>query len=145
MNVISSVVSFLKKAEKDAADAIGVAAKAAPAVAAVAEAGAVATGNAGIVPFIEKMSALTTGAGALVQTVQGAKGTGADKLAVAAPQLDSLLRDSGFLSDKIITDLDKWEKAVESIAGSFADLFASVSAKAVSTAPAAPVAVRAAS
>lgn len=124
-----SFISFLKSVEQKIAEAIGVVAKIAPVAAVAADAAAIASGNAEVLPFIQKMVTVCTGAGAMVTAVKGTAGTGADKLAAAAPMLDSLVKDSGFLSDKVIADEQKWSKAIVTIAGSFADLFAATTPK----------------
>lgn len=119
-------LSFLKKAEADMAKGLEIAAKAEPAAANIGGIVAIAAGHPEIAFAIQKIGAVVTGAGALVTTVQGEQGTGAQKLQIAAPLVDQLIKNSGFLNGKEIVDVQKWEKAVAAIAGSTADLYASV-------------------
>jgi hypothetical protein len=133
-----SVTSVLKVAEQDAAKAFKWLLSEAPLVEGVAETVAVVSGNASVVPFIEKVSSIVTNAGAIATSVNAAA-TGADKLAVAAPAVDSLIKNSGFLGTTAIADVSKWDTAVKAITGAFADLLASLEAKKPVAAPA-PVA-----
>ncbi len=126
-----SVLSFLKTAEVKVAAIFKGAAKAEPTIAAIADDVAIAAGFPEVVPFINRIGSLLVGAGGVVNAMQGADGNGAAKLAVAAPMVDSLLKNSGFLSDKVIADEQKWSAAVTGIASSFADLLDSVASKPV--------------
>lgn len=119
-------LSFLKKAETDMAKVLEVAAKAEPAAVGIGSVVAIAAGHPEIALAFQKIGAVVTGAGALVTTVQGEQGTGAQKLQIAAPLVDQLIKNSGFLNGKQIADTEKWEKAVAGIAGYTADLYASV-------------------
>ena len=119
-------ISFLKAAEQKLASILSFAAKAAPEGAIIADTIAAAAGFPEAKIFIDRIAALLSGAGAVVTATAGAAGNGAAKLAVAAPMVDALLKNSGFLSDKVIADEAKWSAAVTGIARHFADLFNSL-------------------
>ena len=114
-------VSFLKAAEHDCAVVIegaAVAQKVAPA----AEAGAAALGYPEVAIAIQKIVSIIVGSGAIVNTATNGTGTGADKLAVAAPQVEALIKSSGVFGAAAIADVNKYDNAIKVITGGFADL-----------------------
>jgi hypothetical protein len=119
-------ISWLKAAEQKVASVLKGAAKAEPMAEAIADTVAVAAGFPEAVPFINRIGKLLVGSGAVVTAVQGSEGNGAAKLAIAAPMVDQLFKNSGFLSDKVIADEAKWSAAIVGIASNFADLFNSL-------------------
>jgi hypothetical protein len=137
MSLLTKIKSFLKAAEADAAGFLKEAAKVEPIVVGVGEAVSDAAGKPEIAAAISKIGAVVVGAGALVTTVAGTAGTGASKLAIAAPLVEQLITGSGFLSTRAIADVAKWKSAISVLTGAVADLFDATTA---STAPAAPAA-----
>jgi hypothetical protein len=136
--------SFLKNAEHDAAVAIeavaGVASKAAP----EAEAAAFALGYPEVALAIQKIIGIIVGAGAIVNAASNGTGTGADKLAVAAPQIEKLITGSGVFGSAVVADVNKYNSAVAIITSGFANLVdAHTAAAAVPAPPAAPPAPKA--
>lgn len=131
-----SFTSFLKSMEQKIVAVFKTAAKAEPAAVAIAEGVATAAGFPEVVPFIEKIGGILAASGGVVATLQNGPGDGAAKLALAAPMVDNMLKNSGFLSDKVIADEQKWAAAVTGIASHFADLYNSVAPKPPATPPA---------
>jgi len=136
--VEAKVLSVLKTIEHDAAAVLGLAAKLTPEIEAGADLAATAAGYPEIAAAINKIGAVVVGAGAIVTAAKGAAGTGADKLAVAAPQVDAMIKNSGFLGNKAIADLSKWDAAVKGITGYIADLYDSLVEKPGATAASQP-------
>jgi hypothetical protein len=123
---VNKTLSFLKTAEQDLAKVIAGAARLMPFAETAAETVAVASGHADVVSTIEKIGSIVTGAGAIVTTVSGAAGTGAQKLAIAVPQVDQLIKSSGFLGAQAIADEQKWSGAIQTLTGAIADLYDSL-------------------
>ena len=137
MSLVTSFESFLKVAEKDAGKALQVAAKIAPAVGAGVEVVLGVEGLAAFDPFVAKLVTIVTGAGAIANTVSAAA-TGVNKLAIAVPAVDMLIKNSGLLTANEVADETKYAAAVEALTGDFADLVAALKPKVV--APVAPAA-----
>jgi hypothetical protein len=116
------VGSFLKAAEHDVAIVIEDAATVAPKVAEVAEGAAVSLGYPEVAVFLQKALSLIVGAGAIVSQSTNGTGSGLDKLAVAAPLVDNLIKGSGFLGANAVADVSKYDNAVKVITGGLADL-----------------------
>jgi hypothetical protein len=132
-----SFTSALKTAEADAAKAWKFIQGEAPVLDVVADSVAVASGNASAVATIDKIAAVVTNAGAIATTVN-AQATGADKLNVAAPAVDALIKSSGFLGKSAVANVSKWDAAIKAITGAVADLLDSIEAKPATTATTAP-------
>lgn len=126
---MNKFLSILKTAEQKVAAVLRGAAKAEPAAVAIADTAAIAAGCPEFVPFIGKIGNVLVGAGAAVDAISAAPGNGAAKLAVAAPLVDQLVKNSGFLSDKVIADEAKWSAAITGITSNLADLLNAVSEK----------------
>lgn len=134
----AKAMSFLKAAEHDAAvvieDVAAVGAKVAP----EAELGAAALGYPEVSMAIQKIFSLITGAGAIVNTATNGTGSGADKLAIAAPAVEKLITGSGVFGKAVVADVNKYDNAIKVITGGFADLMdAHALALPAATAPAA--------
>ena len=57
-----------------------------------------------------------------IESVFGGGGSGAQKLAAAAPIVQAAIENSGFLSGKKIADLNKYEAAVKAWTSAFVDV-----------------------
>lgn len=120
--------SFLKKAEADFAKILQEGAKLEPGIAAGASIVAVACGHPEIAFAIQKIGSVVAGAGGLVTTVQGTAGTAEQKIAVAAPLVDQLIKNSGFLGGRAITNETKWAAAMAQLADVVGAMYDSVEA-----------------
>lgn len=129
-------LSFLKASEQDVAKVILGAARVEPILAEGAKLAATAAGHPEIGAAIEKIGSVVVGSGALVSAVQGAQGTGVDKLAVATPLVDNLIKNSGFFGTRVVADADKWAAAVEKMTSAVADMYDASAAKPAPAAPA---------
>jgi hypothetical protein len=127
--VEQKIGSFLKAAEQGVKVVLDGAAKAEPVAVVAADAVATAAGYPEVCLAIQKIGAIVVGAGALVDNASNGSGSGADKLAVAAPQVETLIKSSGFLGTTAVADVSKWDAAIKAITGAFADLFDSLEAK----------------
>jgi hypothetical protein len=139
----TEVLSFLKAAEHDAALLIEGAAKIEPQIAEVAGIAATAAGYPEVNVAIQKIGNVIVGAGALISAATNGTGSGADKLATAAPGVEALIKNSGFLGTAAVANVSKWDSAIQAITSGFADLFDSIVKKAPAV-PAIPVAAPAA-
>jgi hypothetical protein len=136
--------SFLKKAEADVLIVVKDATKVLPILDAAAKIGADATGNAELDPvidaFVNKMTTLCAGAGAMVTAAQGSAASGAAKAAAVASVLTTTLQQTQLVSTAGIADMTKYQTAVLGIASQFGALFDSLkpTATPVPAAPAEP-------
>jgi hypothetical protein len=130
---VQKAESFLKSAEQDVAKVLGFAAAVEPVAANIADAVVTAVGHPEVGAAIAKIGSVVVGAGALVTTVSGASGSGADKLSVAAPLVEQLITNSGFLGTRAVADVDKWQAAIKLITGAVADLYDATTAKPAAT------------
>lgn len=130
MSLVASFESFLKVAEKDAAKALQVAVKVAPAVGAGVEVVLGIEGLAAFDSFVAKLVTIVTGAGAIANTV-GAAAPGVNKLAIAVPAVTQLINASGLLTNNEVADVTKYSAAIQALTGNFADLVAALKPKVV--------------
>ena len=135
----TKVKSFLKSAEHDVAVVLIGAAKVAPEVAEAAEVGADAAGDPALAAAFQKVSNIVVASGAIVQQASNGTGTGADKLAVAAPQIDTLIKTSGFLGTAAVANVSQWDAAIKTITGAWADMLDSLESKPTPVVSAPPV------
>jgi hypothetical protein len=128
--VVVEFENVLKVAEKDALVALKIAAKIAPEVGAAVDVVLGLEGLSAFDPFVAKLVTIITGAGAIANTVAAAA-PGVNKLAIAVPAVDQLLKTSGLLTANEVADEAKYAAAVEALTGNFADLVSALKPKVV--------------
>ena len=111
-------LGFIKKIGSIAVKAINISAAVSPAVAAVLA----TTGHADVASTLMKVENLAIGVEVTGTAIASAPLTGAQKLAVLAPSVDNLIKNSGFLSNRAIADAAKWDAAVAAFSSAIVDL-----------------------
>lgn len=111
-----SFLGFLKGAGK----VLGIGLRDAVKLAPVAEEVAGVAGFPEVAIAIKTFEGVFAGVEAVAVSTQGLPGP--DKLKMAVPAIESVIKNSGWLNGRQIADLSKWDKAIADLSSAFVDL-----------------------